>query len=363
MIQSWAVPWINTLVGRAIDGYRVDHCLDTGNFGMVFAVTRLDTEAEFAMKILPASNNTSNAAEFETEGLLLAKLVKCSNVISVVDTGDASIPMLTGAAPNLIEIPFPIKYIVMSLASGNLQELTGDPSRLAGLAWKERISLWRGAIKGLHQMHLKSVAHRDLKSSNCLLVVQGNQTEVRLADLGRSKDYTTAHSTPPETYLAGRGDRRFAPPENLLYQGGYDAEAFRSSDLYGIGSLLTELATGHPMTALAFGPWHDVVEQGKRDLATGYSRDLRTLRPQFRRAIAEIGEQFPAIIRHDGTAILTQLCDPLPEARGPGALARSSRREHGLEWLLRKADIMAKRLSVDKRRNKYVRTARGNRSA
>ncbi len=364
MIPAGAVPWVNALNERSVAGYKIGECVGAGTFGMVFAVVREDTGAAFAMKVHPANTDSFSAAEFENEGLLLGKLIKCSNVINIVDSGEEAIPMLTGPSPMQVEIPVPIKYIVMTIASGNLEEITGDPARLATLAWEERISLWRSAIKGVHQMHLKSVAHRDLKSSNCLVVVQGNRSEIRLADLGRSKAFTLAHSMPPQAYLAGRGDRRFAPPEYLWHQGGYRSEDFRRADLYGLGSLFAELVVGHPMTALAVGSWQDAVAEGQRDFATGYRRDLSVLRPQFRRTIAEIGDQLPRAIRHDGIALLALLCDPLPQARVPTRdRSRKCHPEIGLHWLLRRVDILSKRLHIDTRRCSYGKTINKNRSA
>lgn len=364
MIPASAVPWINALNGRIVAGYRIGECIGAGAFGMVFAVVREDTGAEFAMKVHPANTDPFSAAEFENEGLLLAKLIKCSNVINIVESGDESIPMLTGTRPMQVEVAVPIKHIVMTIASGNLAEITADPSRLAKLAWQERISLWRSAIKGIHQMHLNSVAHRDLKSSNCLVVVQGNRSEIRLADLGRSKDFTLTQSMPPQAYLAGRGDFRFAPPEFLWHQGGFTVEDFRWADMYGLGSLFAELVTGHPMTALAVGSWRDAVAEGQRDLTTGYARDLSILRPQFRRAFAEVGDQLPPVIRHDGVTLLSLLCDPVPHARVP--VRDRSRKVHpsgGLEWLLRRADIVTKRLQVETHRRSYRKTTHTDRSA
>lgn len=118
------------------------------------------------------------------------------------------------------------------------------------------------------------------------------------------------------------------------------------------------------MTALAVGSWRDAVAEGQRDLATGDSRDLSILRPQFRRAIAEVGDRLPRAIRHDGIALLAVLCDPLPHARRP--VRDRSRKCHpdiGLEWLLRRADILAKRLQVDTRRRGYGKLINKNRSA
>jgi serine/threonine protein kinase len=200
-----------------LGGYRLEKYIDKGGFGYVFQVTRLDTSTSFAMKVLSPASDAAAHFDFDNEGALLKKLNPCSSVINLVDSGFESVPvtLASGSA-----VPLPVKYHVLSLASGSLNELIQSPDMLTKLAWLERVSLWRGAVKGVHQMHLKSVAHRDLKSSNCLLMVVGAKSDVRLADLGRSKDFSQMPEHPANAYLGGRGDARFAPPEYLLLQGG-----------------------------------------------------------------------------------------------------------------------------------------------
>jgi serine/threonine protein kinase len=345
-VTTLADSLILALPGQHLGPYRLQGCIGRGSFGLVFQASNRTTQAQVAVKLLMPSNDPQAAAEFNAERDLLRKLARCQGVVTLVDSGIADVPV----SINGLEVPLPFKYHVLSLASGSLDELTSDPGRLAALAWVDRMSLWRGAIKGIHQMHLNAVAHRDIKTDNCLLMVNGKRTEVRIADLGRSKDFSISPTLLPQDYLHGRGDRRFAAPEFLWFQGGQNGSDFRAADLYGLGSLLAELATGHPMTALAIGSWETAVHQGQRDFLSGIRRDLTVLRPQFRRAIDEVADQMPRTIRIDGAAILTQLCDPVPIARFP--LRRTANKrviEPGLDWLLRKADILVKRLSIEEK--------------
>ncbi len=350
---------IPALSGQHLGPYRLGDCLGGGGFGLVFHAVNAETDAELAVKLLMPSPDPQAAAEFDAEGQLLRKLHKCESVVTLIDSGTADIPMAT--THNGLIVPLPFKYLVLSLASGALNELTRDPARLATLAWTDRLSLWRGAIKGIHQMHLKTVSHRDIKAENCLLMISGNRTEVRIADLGRSKDFAQAPTLLPQDYLRGRGDLRFAAPEFLWFQGGHDASDFKAADIYGLGSLLAELATGHPMTAIALGSWQSVAAAGQKDFLAGTRRDLAVLRPQFRRAVDEVAAQMPRPIRHDAASLLTQLCDPVPSARFPQRrLNRKFMPEPGLDWLIRRVDILAKRLSVEqKRSSRITKTERG----
>lgn len=358
MTTPLAASLIPALTGQSLGPYLLHGYLGGGGFGLVFHATHASTGAEVAVKLLMPSADPHAAVEFDVEGVLLSKVNKCEAVVNLIDSGTADIPVTMA---NGLVVPLPFKYLVLSLASGALNELTRDPGRLAELGWGDRLSLWRGAIKGVHQMHLKSIAHRDVKAENCLLMVSGNRTEVRLADLGRSKDFSHSPTLLPQEYLRGRGDLRFAPPEFLWFQGGYGASDFRAADIFGLGSLLAEMATGHPMTALALGSWQTVAAEGQKDFLAGTRRDLAILRPQFRRATDEVIEQMPRSVRHDTALLLAQLCDPVPSVRFPrrhlnGRLAQ----EAGLNWMIRRADILIKRLSVE--HQKQRRSVKSKRS-
>lgn len=340
--------WVAALSGQQIGGYRLGAYLGGGQFGMVFEATGPQAGSPHAIKLLTPSNDPDAAADFETEGRLLRTAVKCSNVINLIDSDSDSVQMNL----NGFDINFSFRYHVLSLASGVLEELILDPAIRAQLTWPDRLSHWRGAVKGVHQLHLHNIAHRDLKSSNCLLMVSGRRTEVRVADLGRSKDLTLPPTVAPNHYLAGRGDLRYAPPEYLWLMGGSTAADFKNADLYGLGSLLVELATGHPMTASAMGDFGAQLHAAQQDLINGVTRDLATLRPRFRRVIDEVGEEFPRSIRHDAVTLLTQLCDPVPSQRLP--LRRTGKRiphDDGLVWLLRRVDILSRQLAVEGRRH------------
>jgi len=355
-----ADPWVVPLTGMTLGGYSLDEFIDRGQFGLVFGVTKVDTGASFAMKVLPPNPAVESLLDFDNEGILLKKLTRCSSVIKLIESGHEQVQMTFG---NGMSVPVPVRYHVLARASGNLAELVGTPDVLAKLAWPERIGLWRGAVKGVHQMHLKSVVHRDLKSSNCLVMVGGSRSEVRVADLGRSKDLTTLPVHLPEAYLQGLGDFRYAAPEHLWLQAGDQIADFRNADLYGLGSLLVELATGHPMTALAMTSWMDARAVGIADRQAGFVRDLATLRPLFRAALEGVAEQLPRPIRQTGTELLMQLCDPVPAARPPKR-APGKRRlpDAGLLWLLHQADLLGRQLAVEPTRSRY-RTRAAGRSA
>ncbi len=343
-------PWVPALEGQTLAGYHLDtgSYLGGGAFGLVFEVTEVATGSRYAMKIL-VPGDPQTAAEFNSEGTLLQKLNHCSEVIDWVDSGVVTLNLnLNG---NQVQLPF--GYHVMALATGTLEDLVVDPARRTAMPWLELLSLWRRAVKGVHQMHLNDVAHRDLKSSNCLLIARKKDLDVRIADLGRSKDLSCPPSVAPILYAIGRGDPRFAPPEHVWFQGDHAPEDFRNADLYGLGSLFAEITTGHPITALAIGSAMDLQKarlEGAQDHQRGRRRDLAVLRPKFHRAIDQI--DLPPVIRQEARQLLKQICDPVPSERQPKRAGKRHRPDPGLLWLLRRADIMSHQLSIEERRMK-----------
>ena len=348
-------PWASSLIGATLGNYRLVKCIGGGGFGLVFQV-ETPARATFAMKILHPTAGPEHAVDFKNEGILLRRLIKCTSVINLVDSGEQTVMVsLAGGGT----VPIPIRYHVLAHASGGLDELLSDPVSRNALSWQEKIGLWRGVVKGVHQMHLKSIVHRDLKSDNCLLVVSGNRSEVRVTDFGRSKDCRVPQVHDPLEYIQGRGHLFHAPPEHLWIQGGSTFADFRNADLYGLGSVLAELATGHPMTALAMTSAVDAKNMGIADYRAGVVRDLATLRPQFLRAINTASADVPLVIQQRFCELLAQLCDPVPEARQPlrAPGRRSAPPGQGLTWLLHNADILARQLAVAPRRARYRRVS------
>jgi serine/threonine protein kinase len=352
-------PWIDFLTGQALGGYVLRECIGSGNFGLVFEAVSSATSARVAVKVLTPSSDGAAISDFDNEGSLLQKLNSCDGVINYVDGGVESISMES----NGLKIPLPLRFHVMNLASGSVAELILDPDTRASLDWAERIGIWRGMIMSVRQMHLNRVAHRDLKTSNCLLMVSGNTSKVKLADLGRSKDLSIPTTLPVDHYLAGRGDLRFAPPEHLWLQGGSAAEDFIAADYYGLGSLLVELVTGQPLSSLVMGNYSAVIKGAIEDHKLGLHSDLSVLKLRYRAVISEIVAEMPKSIQEDARALLLSMCGPLPAGRLEHSPFRRDRLQRDpLEWVLRRADIMIRRLKIDARQARQT-TRRMERTA
>lgn len=348
--------WEQLLLSRPLGDYTLQSCIGRGGFGYVFEAIHTTSGARFAVKVLkPTSSEASNLVDFENEGVLLRRLKTCDGVIDYIESGSETFTL--DAAPGIV-VPIPIRFHVLAVASGSAHELASDPATRNSLGWTARLRLWRDAVVAIQQMHLRDIAHRDLKAENCLLMVRGNITRVKLADLGRAKDMSIAPAHTPWDYLHGRGDMRFAPPEFLFLQGEATVEDFVAADYYGLGSLLVEITSGQPLSALALGDWGAVVRLAEEDLRSGQRRDLAGLTGLFRAVTADVVSEMPATIRVDASTLLDRLCHPIPQQRLLSSpYGRDRLAKNPLDWVIRRADIMIKRLEIEareQRRNRKI---------
>lgn len=337
-------PWILLLQGNTLGDYLLHDCIGAGNFGLVFEASHVATGGLFAIKVLKPGVVAESVVDFDNEAVLLQQLGSCDGVIKFVDSGVEQISM---QAAQGITVPISVSFLVLSRASGSVDELILDPAVRANLSWIERLQIWRDVIKAVRQMHGQGVAHRDLKASNCLLMVRGNLTVAKLGDLGRAKDFTLSSTRPIDDYLNGRGDLRFAPPEYLHLQGESTPAAFIAADYYGLGSVLVELATGQSMTSLALGDLHALLIQSQQDFLAGRRRDISVLKSRYRSVIADIVTELPACVRAEAKLLLAQLCHPVSRERTASSPFKRDRRDRDdLHWILKRVDIMIRQLEI-----------------
>jgi eukaryotic-like serine/threonine-protein kinase len=240
------------LSGQTLAGYRVLNYRGSGAFAHVFNAENVSDGAQVALKVLDPGAGTAQHREFDNEGDLLKALLRCSAVVDIEDTLRASV-LVSTVLPGGIstQIPVPVRFHVLERADECLDELL---LYRQSLDWGAKLALYRQAALGIHQMHLAHVAHRDSKAENCLVFLRPrNHVDVKISDLGRSRDLRQAGAAKPSEYLWGRGDPSFAPPEMLWLLGTDTPECHMRADFYGIGSILYEVATGQGLTAVALG--------------------------------------------------------------------------------------------------------------
>ncbi|WP_084469931.1 protein kinase domain-containing protein [Jiangella gansuensis] len=340
--MSKAAIWGPVLKGTNLGQYTVGDPIGEGNFCVVLEGQGTSPKGQVALKVLEPSAQVEDQVDFKNEGVLLHKLRKARAIVDIVETRVDTIQL---QSPVGVPVPMSLHTHVLEYGDGMLEELVESDVVRQDWDWAERLTHWRACILGIHEMHLKRVVHRDLKSSNCLLFLKNKDVPCKVSDLGRARDLDKLAHLPAQDYIAGRGDLRFAPPELLWLRGTPDDEdAHRAADLYALGSLLFELGTGQGITAAALPTPHDVVQIALADRQAGIRRDLGALRPRYEIPLAQFHHACPPAIRHETTNLIRQLCDPDPSARGMKVGSRRPIRGEGLNWLLRKADILQKRL-------------------
>lgn len=234
-------------LGRTLNEYLIHRYRGKGAFSFVYEAEHLPTGTQVALKVLKPTATIDQIREFDNEGELLVKLSGARRVVNILDSQTASLDVLLFGSASPLTIA--VRFHVLELASGCLDQLVAHVDLVP---WPERLGLYRDVVLGVHQMHLQSIMHRDLKSSNCLLFEVGFQSLlVKVNDLGRARDLTQAAMASAWAYRVGRGDPNFRPPELLWELGTDDPACHRRADLYGLGCVLFELITGQPITALS----------------------------------------------------------------------------------------------------------------
>jgi len=322
--------------------YTVGPRVAGGHFSDVFEATDEDTGDLMAIKVLHPGATPDAIKEFEIEGQLLNRLVPASNVVNIHDTGQhlESVTMkTTGASLDLV-----IRFHVLELADACLTELLID---LPALSWPDRLDLYRGVVKGAHQTHLGHVLNRDYKSENVLLFSHGKTAEAKVSDYGRGRLMTAPARLSTDDYISGRGDRRFAPPELLFCLADPTPQGWLRAELYLLGSVLYEVATGVGITSTAIPNTLALIQQfsgmgpGKRDLA--FLRALPVLRARYELAFLIFEASVPSSIRAEADRLLRGLCDPEPTRRA--IAGGSAMQQDGLQWILNRVDILRLTLS------------------
>lgn len=315
----------------------------------MFEALDLATGDAVAVKVLQPGSSADAHLEFEGECEILGVLAGSSNVVTSLASGKDALPITVAGSSVVAQLD--IHFVALELADACLVELLLQRNLIG---WEDRLQLYRGVAKGIHQMHLDSIVHRDLKSENVLLFSRrGNTADSKVSDFGRSRRLNRPPRFTLAQYLHGRGDLRFAPPELLWLQATDTPSCWRRVDLYHLGSVLFELATGQGITNLAIGDPFAVINQAAQlspaERARRFASVLPDLRTRYEAVYAIFRQELPPILRHEAMNLVRQLCDPDAALRDP-RLVPSMRNRLDLQWLLRRIDIMLLLLRTSERK-------------
>ena len=215
-----AGPEADALIGKQVNGFKIQSRIGTGGFGIVYRAFDTNLERSVAIKMLPANIakvGRGMVERFLREARSAAKL----------------------AHPNIVTIHqiCPYKntyYIVMELVDdGALHEVLAKNKRLRP---EEATRIVRAAAEGLGHAHKRGIIHRDIKPGNIMLT---NDGQVKVSDFGLARDVLQGQ----DIVGAGHslGTPRYMAPEQALGE-----EPSAASDLYSLAATYYVLLTGHP---------------------------------------------------------------------------------------------------------------------
>lgn len=204
--------------GAEIDGFRLGERLHVGSMASIFRLSGRRGPLPLIMKIprLGAGERSANVVSFEQCRMVLGALGQSVHYPTLVAYGDIE------TTP----------YLVMEYVEG--VRLDSWMAK-APLPAEETARLGHGIALALHEIHRHDVIHLDLKATNVICRPGG---AVALVDFGLS-----CHRHLPDLLAA----EFHTPVGNWVYMAPEQIAGERSdprSDLFALGALLYELATG-----------------------------------------------------------------------------------------------------------------------
>ncbi|MEE4330702.1 MAG: serine/threonine-protein kinase, partial [Wenzhouxiangella sp.] len=206
------------LIGRELDGYRVNAFIAEGGMSRVYRASRIDGsfERDVAIKLSALSGLSAAVRErFMQEQSVLAGL-NHPNISQLYDA------RLTGEG-------WP--YIVMELVDG---ESISSYCQQRSLSVRDRVRLLIDVVDAVAFAHANLVVHRDIKPSNVFVTTDGR---VKLLDFGIAK---LLEDEPDQLTRAAAMTPQYASPEQLLGR-----PISIASDIYQLGLLMAEVLGGN----------------------------------------------------------------------------------------------------------------------
>ena len=216
-------------IGQTLGQYRLEALLGAGGMGQVYRGVHKLLDRPAAIKVMLASyaSNAQFRARFLQEARVVAALHH-PNVVEIYEFGEQD----------------GVLFLVMELMSdGSLLSLlrgrSGQPLPLA-----QALDLGSQIAEGLASAHTKQIIHRDIKPANLLLQLQPGSVpgrelyRVKINDFGLARMMEGGVET---VTGAPMGTLAYMSPEQCMG----DRQIDGRSDLYALGVVLYEMATGY----------------------------------------------------------------------------------------------------------------------
>lgn len=266
------------LVGRTLEGYRVERRIGRGGMGTVYRATQLSLARPVALKVLhpELTANRAFVERFLEEARAAAKL-NHFHIIQVHDVGQSG----------------PYHYLSMEfMDAGSVADLLRQSGRLP---LEQALPVLRDAARGLEYAERAGIVHRDIKPDNLL---RNREGATKIGDLGIAK-WADA------TGFASQAEGVFGTPYYTAPEQARGEPVDHRADLYALGATFFHLLAGRP-------PYlgSEATDTLGRQ-AHGRLPSLRELRPDIHPDVArmtagllakEPGERYP-----DATVLLKDI--------------------------------------------------------
>ena len=195
--------------------------LGRGGMAAVYRVRHLLLDTEHALKV-SLRHHARLEQRLLREGRVQAAL-RHQNLVAVTD---------------IVEVEGRHGLVLELVDGGSLDELLGDGELPLGVLDE----LVRGVLAGVAHAHAHGLVHRDLKPENVLLARGPEATVPKVTDFGLVRLLERRDGAPPTAAGAVMGTPLYMAPEQLVDASSAD----RRADVWSLGAMLYELATGTP---------------------------------------------------------------------------------------------------------------------
>jgi eukaryotic-like serine/threonine-protein kinase len=215
------------MLGEYVGNYRIDALIGSGETGEVYRATHSIMGKWVAIKILKLefSSRWDVVARFFREARAIAQ-VGHSGTVDVLDTGR----LQNGRA-----------YLIMALLEGECLRDRIERGTLPAILQR---SIARQAADVMAVAHARGVIHRDLSPGNIFLIPDSSEpggVRIKILDFGVAKLIDDSASLRTRT-AAILGSPAYMAPEQCRGAGHVDSR----SDIYSLGCVMYEMATGRP---------------------------------------------------------------------------------------------------------------------
>jgi TolB-like protein len=235
--MSMALP-----VGSRLGPYEISALLGVGGMGEVYRARDTRLGRTVALKVLPseATRDPERCQSFEEEARTVATL-NHPNICVLYDIGEEVPSGVGGLAPGAQPLaPNPVHFLVMEHLEGKslAERLVEGP-----LPLEQALDVAIQMADALDKAHANGVVHRDLSPSNVMLTRSG----AKLLDFGLATLAAPEPGHDPgkvRTHLDPLRHRLIGTPYYMSPEQAKGQPADCRSDIFGIGVLLYEMATG-----------------------------------------------------------------------------------------------------------------------